>query len=82
MKRVLWSLVIVAQLNGASSVDEKPMSCHEIMKKIDVLEKKKNEQVTANLANFFFGGNYAYNQERKKLDAELRVLKLKLPDCK
>ena len=82
MKKFLLGILAVAQLHGAPAIDEKPMSCHEIIKQIDLLEKKKNELVTANLAYVLFGGGVVYGQEYKKLDAEIRVLKLKLSDCK
>ena len=78
---ILWCFVISASLNADVNNFKAEQSCYEIVKQIEMLKKEKNINITASIGTILFGGNYPLDNENKKIDMKIQILRLKLLNC-
>ena len=80
-----WFFLCLVVLHGYGgerySYDEN-MTCGEIMERIDALEKQKKANTVNRVGHFIFGGILKEYGGEDKTDEELRLLRMKLRDCK
>ncbi len=79
MKILILYFYIVMTLNANSLKKEK--SCYFILQEIDKLEENKDTNTFEKIGVFITTGSF-YNSNYKEVETKIRILKLKLLDCK
>ena len=79
MKIILLLYFYTTIMLNANSKQE--MDCYSILQQIDKLEKEKNTNLLEKIGSVIIGG-YPIDSSSKELETKIRILKLKLSNCK
>ncbi len=80
MKIILLLYFYTTIMLNASSKQE--IDCYSILQQIDKLKKEKNINLLEKVGSVIVGGHYPLNSSSKELEIKIRILKLKLLNCK
>jgi len=61
---------------------EQQIDCYSVLQEIEKLEKEKKTSTLAKVGSVILGGGYPLNSSNKELKTKIRILKLKLSNCK
>ena len=80
MKKILLlSLTTIIILNANS---EEEIDCYSILQQIDKLEKDSDTNFLKRIGSAVITGHYPFDASSKELKNKIRILKLKLSNCK
>ena len=78
--KIIILLFYTAIILNADSKQE--IDCYSIVQQIDKLEKEKNTNLLEKVGSVIVGGHYPLDNSSKELETKIRILKLKLSNCK
>lgn len=82
MKNTILLLVVTLFTGCSGPKSIKPTaSCFEYQQEMEELRSKQRDHTVQNVTAFVIGANFAH-QEDKRIDEKIRVLEMKLTECK